>query len=366
MKTEAAVVWEPKGPFQIEAVELEEPRATEVLVRTDAVGICHTDLLARDGLYPTPMPMVAGHEGTGVVEAVGASVTKVRVGDRVLLSYECCGHCRNCRAGDEPYCDDMFSLNFAGSRGDGSTPISRDGAAIHANFMGQSSFARHAIADQRTVALVPGDLPAELVAPLACGVQTGAGTVANVLRPEAGAAIAVFGAGAVGLSAVMMAAICGCAPIVVVDKVPGRLRLAGELGATNVVDASAEDPVAAIQRLTGGGAQYSVEAAGTPRILAWALECLRETGVCALVGAAAHGTEGAFDWTTLLRGRTIRGTIMGDSIPDNFVPRLVRMVESGRLPVERLVETYRFEQINDAAAESERGSVVKPVLLLDR
>jgi aryl-alcohol dehydrogenase len=229
--------------------------------------------------------------------------------------------------------------------------------------MGQSSFARHAITDERTVVKLESSLPPELLAPLACGVQTGAGAVANALRPRVGASLAIFGAGAVGLSALAMAAVAGCAPIVVVDVVPSRLELARSLGATEVVDASVEDPVAAILAATDGGAQYSLEIAGRPQVLRQAVDCLRETGECVLVGAAAYGAEFTLDATTVLRGRGVRGTIMGDSIADVFVPTLVAMVESGRMPLDRLVTTYRFDQINEAAAASLDGTAIKPVLV---
>jgi aryl-alcohol dehydrogenase len=363
MRTQAAVVWEAHGPFELEDVELEAPRPTEVVVAMQAVGICHTDLIARDGDYPCPLPLVCGHEGTGVVETIGSAVTKVAPGDRVLMSYYSCGRCANCRNAQEPYCDEMFRLNFGGVRDDGSSPISHDGRLVHGCFMGQSSFARHAVADERTVVKLDSDLPPELLAPLACGVQTGAGAVANALRPRTGASLAIFGAGAVGLSALMMAVVAGCAPIVVVDVVESRLAMATALGATHTIDASATDPVAAILELTNGGAQYSLEVTGRPEVFRQAVDCLRETGECVLVGAAAYGAEGTLDLTTVLRGRAVRGTIMGDSIADVFVPQLVKLVESGRLPVDRLVTTFPFEQINDAAAASLAGTAIKPVLL---
>ncbi|MBS1861399.1 MAG: NAD(P)-dependent alcohol dehydrogenase [Actinobacteria bacterium] len=363
MRSEAAIVHEAGAPFSIEPIELEAPRASEVLVRMEAVGICHTDLIARDGDYPCPLPLVCGHEGVGIVEEVGAAVRKVAPGDRVLLSYWSCGHCQNCRSAAEPYCDQMFQVNFGGAREDGTSPISQDGRPVHGNFMGQSSFARHAVADERTVVKLTSALPPELLAPLACGVQTGAGAVANALRPRVGAALAIFGAGAVGLSALAMAVVAGCSPIVVVDVVPSRLELARSLGATDVVDASAEDPVVAIQAATGGGAQYSLEVAGRPEVLRQAVDCLRETGECVLVGAAAYGAEFTLDMTTVLRGRGVRGTIMGDSIADVFVPTLVALVESGRLPIDRLVTTYPFEQIDEAAAASLDGTAIKPVLV---
>jgi aryl-alcohol dehydrogenase len=227
----AAVIETGGAPFRLESLELGPIQADEARVRIAACGICHTDLLIRGGSFPTPMPVVLGHEGAGVVEEVGAAVTRVAPGDRVVLSYASCGTCRTCATGRPYYCAEFGARNFGGARSDGTTALSRNGQPVHSHFFGQSSFATHAAVTERSLVRLPDDVPFEIAAPLGCGVQTGAGGVLNVLRPQAGAAIAVFGVGGVGLSAVMAAALTGCGTIVAVDVKPARLELARELGA---------------------------------------------------------------------------------------------------------------------------------------
>ena len=251
--TQAAVVESGGAPFTLVEVELDEPRADEVLVRMTAAGLCHTDLGVASGGLPFPLPGVLGHEGAGVVERVGAAVTSVVPGDHVLLSFTSCGGCGNCRGGHPAYCATWLPDNLiGGARRDGSATITRGGEPLGGHFFGQSSFARLAVADERSVVKVDPSAPLETIAPLGCGVQTGVGAVWNVLRPGPGSTVVVAGAGAVGLSAVMAAALTPALQIVAVDVVPSRLDLARKLGATHVVDASTEDLPARIAEITGG------------------------------------------------------------------------------------------------------------------
>jgi aryl-alcohol dehydrogenase len=364
MRITAAVTEEKGAPFTLQELELGELRQDEVLVRVAAAGICHTDLICRDQWYPVPFPTVFGHEGAGVVEQVGEAVTDVQPGDRVAMSFHSCGRCRSCRGGLPSYCYEFFEHNFASARpADGSSVLSRGGEPVHAHFFGQSSFATHAVANARNVVALDGSMPLELAAPLGCGIQTGAGAVLNTLRVPAGSSLAVFGAGAVGLSAVMAGAIAGCAVIVAVDLRPARLELARELGATHVVEAGSEDAVDAIRRVTGGGADFSLEATGSPQVLRQAVDCTAPLGVCGVIGAPAFGTEVALDVNTILvAGRTVRGVVEGDSVPQVFLPQLVRFWEAGRFPVERLMTYYDFDRIEEAAHDAERGEAIKPVL----
>jgi aryl-alcohol dehydrogenase len=362
MKVRAAVVERERAPFRIEELELDDPRAREVVVRVVAAGICHSDLVARDGLWSVPFPLVCGHEGAGIVEAVGSDVSTVRPGDHVLCGFAFCGSCRNCLRGLPSYCDLNLRLNFAGTRLDGSTTLRRGGEPVHGCFIGQSSFATHALADERAVVPVGPELPLELLAPLACGVQTGAGSVLNALRPEAGSSIVIFGVGPVGLSAVLAARVAGCSPIVAVDLKPNRVGLAHRFGANVGIDASAEDPVAAIRELTDGGAAYSLETTGSPHALRQAVDCLRDTGVCGLVGLAPQGVEAKLEMTRLLRGIVVRGIIEGDAVPRLFIPVLIDLYRQGQFAYESMIDYFRFEEINDAVDASERGEVLKPVL----
>ncbi len=225
------------GPFQIETLTVDQPRADEVLVRIVATGMCHTDIVIRDQVYPVPLPIVLGHEGAGIIERVGSAVRKVIPGDHVVLSFMSCGHCTRCAMGQPAYCERGHPLCFGGTREDGST-ASRDSRSepVHDHFFGQSSFGTYALANERTVVKVPKDLPLERLGPLGCGIQTGAGSVMNALKIGTGASFTAFGSGSVGLSAVMAARIVGATTIIAVDVVASRLALAKELGATHTVN----------------------------------------------------------------------------------------------------------------------------------
>ncbi|MBB3175350.1 aryl-alcohol dehydrogenase [Endobacter medicaginis] len=364
---DAAVVREKGGHFVIEKVRIEEPREDEVLVRIAGVGMCHTDLVVRDQYFPTPLPAILGHEGAGVVTKVGSKVTKVAVGDHVVLSFASCGKCANCLSGKPGYCPELYARNFSGGRPDGSSPCcDAHGQALSACFFSQSSFGQLAMATERNVVRIPKDVPVEIMGPLGCGIQTGAGAVMNALKPEAGSSIAIFGAGSVGLSAVMAARVVGCATIVVVDLNDDRLALAKELGATHTINGGKGDTVAAIQEVTGGeGVQYSLECTGLPKVVRQAVDALRLTGVCGTIGVAPLGTEVALDMNTILFGRTVRGIIEGDSVPDIFIPRLVALWQQGRFPFDKLIRKYKLSEIDTAAHESEIGAVLKAVLIPD-
>jgi aryl-alcohol dehydrogenase len=362
LEIRAAVVRQKGGPFTLETLALEEPRRDEVLVRIVATGMCHTDMVARDQLYDVPLPIVLGHEGAGIVERVGADVRKVAAGDPVVLTYLWCARCVPCLGGHATYCARFYPLNFGGAREDGSTAI-RDGALpVHGHFFGQSSFASHALAHERNVVKLPREAPLELLGPLGCGIQTGAGAVMNALRIGPGASFAVFGGGAVGLSAVMAARVAGATTIVVCDVVPSRLELALRLGATHTVNSREVDAVEAVREATGG-ADFTLESSGRPEVLRQAIDALAIRGVCGIVGAPALGTEASFDVNDVMTaGKRIVGIIEGDSVPDLFIPRLVELHAQGRFPFDQLVKFHPFEDIDRAAQESERGVTIKPIV----
>ncbi len=362
MKISAAVLREKTKPFVIEELDLDAPRPDEILIRIVGAGICHTDLVIRDLPYPPPLPSVLGHEGAGVVEAVGERVSKVKPGDHVVLSYMSCGSCANCQQGAPAYCGQFFAANLGGVRADGSTTLHNEGAPVYGQFFGQSSFATYALASERNVVKVRPDAPLELLGPLGCGIQTGAGGVLNSLRVRIGSSIAVFGVGSVGLSAVMAAVIAGCTTIIGIDINPARLELARELGATHVIHAGQEDTVAVVRAITGEGVHYSIETSAQPRVLRQAVDSLRMLGVCGLIGAAPPGAEVSLDMTMLLNGRTVRGILEGDSVPDIFIPQLIDLYMQGRFPLDRLVQFYGLDEINQATEDSEHGRVVKPIV----
>jgi aryl-alcohol dehydrogenase len=367
MRVRAAVIEEQSAPFAIEDLELGEPRADEVVVRIVAAGICQTDLHVRDQEYPVPLPAVLGHEGAGVVEQLGSGVSSLAVGDHVVLTFDACGHCRPCRSALPSYCDSAFPANFGGARLDGSIALTRttpngNGNLLHGHFFGQSSFATHALASERNAVKVPDGTPLELLAPLGCGFQTGAGAVMNSLSVPAGSSIAVLGTGAVGLAAVMAAKVVGASPIVAVDINDARLKLASELGATHVVNPSRQDLVEAIAAIAPVGVDYVLEITARPQMLKTAVELLAPLGTAALIGGAPAGTEAPVDMTTLLFGRTLRGIVQGDSVPHLFIPRLIELFEAGRFPIDRLVRFYDFEEINQAVTDMSTGATIKPVL----
>ena len=364
IKIRAAVVRSAGGPFEIETLSIEEPRGDEVLVRIVATGMCHTDIVIRDQVYPVPLPIVLGHEGAGVVERVGAAVRKVERGDHVVLSFMSCGYCARCVAGQPAYCAKGHPLCFGGAREDGSTATrDHDAAAVHDHFFGQSSFGTYALANERTVIKVPKDVPLEKLGPLGCGIQTGAGSVMNALKVGPGASFAAFGAGSVGLSAIMAARITGATTIVAVDIIPSRLTMAKDLGATHVVNAKDDDPVAAILAVTNGGVDFALESTGRPEVVRQAVDALGTRGTCGIVGAAPIGTTASFDMGGLMSpGKNIRGIIQGDSVPELFIPQLIELHRQGRFPFDRLIKFYDLDEINKAAADSENGMTIKPIL----
>jgi aryl-alcohol dehydrogenase len=360
----AAVTETAGGPFVLSELELGELRADEVLVSIAAAGVCHTDLICRDQWIPVPLPAVLGHEGAGVVRAVGAGVTRVAVGERVGLTFDSCGACPCCLRAKPSYCHSFFAHNFAASRpADESSALSRGEEYIGGHFFGQSSFATASVARERNVVGIASHIPLDVAAPFGCGIQTGAGAVLNTLEVPPGASLAVFGTGAVGIAAVLAAVIAGASTIIGVDLLPARLELAAELGATHTIDASSVDAVEQILRLTGHGVDFALETTGVPAVLRSAVDCLAPMGTAAVIGAPAQGAEVSLDVNAVLTGgRTVRGVVEGDSVPQLFVPALIRYWEQGRFPVERLITHYDFDAIEQAAADAQAGRTIKPVL----
>ena len=362
-QTLAAVALSPEQPFELREMELLPPRDDEVQVKIKATGICHTDIAVKEQAFALPLPMVLGHEGAGVVEAVGASVTHVQVGDHVVLCGDSCGHCRNCHAGMPFYCKEFAQRNLSGDRIDGSTCLQCDGEAMRGRFVAQSSFSTRVIASSRGTIKVPSDLPLELMGPLGCGLTTGVGTVMNALKPEPGSSIAIFGAGTVGLAAAMGAQLAGCEKIIVVDVNQARLEMAKEIGATDIINPKQEDVVEKILSLTGGGANYSVECTGVPDVVLQSVNCLTPPGWCAQVGVTPSAITVPLEMDQVIFGRGIRGVVMGEANVQVFVPYLAELFRQGKLPYDRFVRFYDFADINQAVHDSAvTGEVIKPIL----
>ncbi|MBT0567798.1 NAD(P)-dependent alcohol dehydrogenase [Williamsia sp. CHRR-6] len=367
MKVTGAVVAGSGAPFELMDLDLADPGPAEVRVRMVACGVCHTDQVIRDQLVPMPLPAVLGHEGAGMVEAVGPGVTNVAPGDRVVLSFNSCGTCSACSSGAPGYCAEFGAYNFGGGRPDGSTSLTCGGERVSSHFFGQSSFATHATVSMRSVVRVDDeDVPLEILGPLGCGIQTGAGAVLNSLAPEAGSSIAIFGAGAVGDAALLASRVAGCTTIIAVDRMAKRLEFARELGATHTVDVADGDPVAAIMDITAGaGVNYALETTGVPPVLRQAVDSLAIRGVAGLLGQAPIGSEVALETgSSLLRGWSLKAIIEGDSVPQVFIPRLIRLYRAGLFPFDKLIQTFPFAEIGDAFVASEHGEVVKPVLVM--
>ncbi|MCL2227777.1 MAG: NAD(P)-dependent alcohol dehydrogenase [Oscillospiraceae bacterium] len=361
MQIRAAIVKKTGDPFVIENVELDEPLDGEMLVKITASGICHTDELARIQALPVPLPAVLGHEGCGIVEAVGAGVKEFEPGDRVTFSFASCGKCASCLGGWPTTCESFPSINFGGAQPDGSSRLSQGGKML-ATMFGQSSFAEYVVANERCAVKVPDDVPLEIAGPLGCGIQTGAGAVWNRLRPRPGSSIAVFGCGSVGLSAIMAAKIVGCGTIVAVDRTASRLDMAKELGATHVVSTeNTSDAAKEIHRLTGLGADCAVDTTGNGLCTRMALQCTKAGSSTAVVGGGGDMTLNV-EHDLMSVSKSLIGIVEGDSNPKVFIPELMEHYTKGRFPFDRLITYYDFDSINEAMADCLSGKAIKAVL----
>lgn len=365
MKATAAILNGPSQPFSIEPVEVDDPQAGEVRVQIHAVGVCHTDLVVATGMLGNAFPAVLGHEGAGVVEKVGPGVTKVKPGDKVLLSFNSCGKCSRCAEHSPAYCNDFFTANMICARTDGSTRLHKpDGQAVADNFFGQSSFASVAIANERNVLKVDDDADLAKLAPLGCGIQTGAGAVLRSLGARAGQSLVVIGGGAVGLAAVMGGKIAGCNPIILIEPQAGRRSLALELGATHAVDPAAGDTTAQVRALVPTGVDLAVDTSGHVPAIQAAIGMMASMGKIGLIGVP-NAPDAAvmvplIPWISI--GGTVRGIIEGDSDIETFLPELIAHAKAGRLPYDKLITVYPLDQINQAIDDAHHGKAIKVVL----
>jgi len=364
MQISAAVVHEVGAPFTFTDVDLEAPAPGEVLVQIAGVGICHTDIAVKEGHLPFPFPGVLGHEGSGTVVAVGAEVTTVAVGDHVAISFNSCGTCPQCSNDQPAYCHNFLAYNFGGARPDGSTGLAADGTKVAANFFGQSSLATHALAHERNVVKLPPGAPVELVGPLGCGIQTGAGAVFNSLDVQPGSTVLVAGAGPVGLSAVLAAVVREATSIIVIEPHQSRRTLALELGATHVIDPQDGALSEQIREIVPAGADYAVDTTAVVSVVEQLLASLGIRGILGLIGVPAdpQATFSVGLFEPPLLGLTIRGIIEGDSDPQTFIPYLLDLHAQGKFPFDKLITTMPLDQINEAVAAQLRGDILKVVL----
>lgn len=363
MKIKAAVARE-KGKLTFEELELGEPRLGEVLVKLTACGVCHTDTTVLNQDMPTPLPMVLGHEGVGVVEQVGPGVTELQVGDHVIISFPFCGHCEPCLDGRPYACDRSTELFFFGGYEDGTRRITDANGAEIGSLFGQGSLADHCVAAARACVKVDPEADLKQLCSLACGAQTGSGVVLNKQKPRPGDAYAVFGCGAVGFSAIMAAKLAGCSTIIAVDVVPSRLELAKECGATHVINGKeCADVPAEIKRLTGGrGVHFALEAAGLGILVKQMLRSMRPDGYAMVVSFAGDVPLNA-SMDLVGSSVTLGGTVEGASNPQVFIPRLVQYYQEGRFPVDKLSRFYRFDELEKALEDSHKGTAIKPIIV---
>lgn len=348
--------------LSLETLRLGEPRADEVWVRVVASGVCHTDLnMCRPDAY-APSPIVLGHEGAGVVERVGRAVTKVQPGDHVVMTFDSCGVCPSCAQGDNVYCHNLKRHAFSGGRADGSTGLRKGDEIIHSHFFGQSSFATYSLCTERNVVRVDDSVDLALLGPLGCGIQTGAGAIINSLQVRPGSSVGVFGAGSVGLAAVMAARLVGAAAIVAVDRQPGRLELARALGATHAIDAASEPAFEVLRRALPHGLDYVLDTTGSVPLIREMLMHLKPRGICGLVNTAGGADAHVHILSLVLGGRSLRGIHQGDSKPEVFIPMLIDLYKQGRFPFDRLIRFYDLAQINQAFEDMEAGVTLKPVI----
>jgi aryl-alcohol dehydrogenase len=359
--TTAAVLRRHDAPFVLEDLTLDALAPNEVLVRIAGVGLCHTDVLPRIPFLGERLgPIVLGHEGSGVVESVGSAVRGITIGDHVVLSYDSCGRCTNCLDGAATACPQFDLRNLSGRRPDYSAGATDSaGAPIATRWFGQSSFASYAVATERNLVVVDPALPLEILGPLGCGIQTGAGTVLSEMALRPGQSIVVFGAGAVGLAAVMAARLAGASEIVAVDLHRSRLELATELGATRTV--LGDDPdLDAVLKDGSEGFDYALDTTSVPAVIVSAITALRRPGHAVIVGGA--GGELRFQ-PSILTGKKLSYALEGNVVPQVFIPKMLRWWADGRFPFDRLLSTYPLTEINRAEADATSGLVVKPVLL---
>lgn len=373
MKTKAAVLYEMGAaqpyaqslPLVIEGLTLAGPGAGEALVEIAAAGLCHSDLSVLDGSRPRKLPMVMGHEASGIVREAGVGVTEFAAGDHVVFSFvPVCGRCLFCVSGRGALCEPGAQANIAGTLLSGSRRFTNSESAVCNHHLGVSGFSQFTVAAQESLVKIDASLPLVEAALFGCAVMTGVGAVVNTARVTSGSAVAVFGMGGVGLSAIMGARAAGASPIIAVDRIEDKLKLAREVGATHTVNAAQDDPAAAIRKLTGGGADYAFESVGNETVLIQAYESTRRGGTTITVGLPAPGKMFSVPAVGItLEERTIKGSYMGSAVPRRDIPKYIGMYQAGILPVEKLhTHTLQLEEINAGFDRLAQGQAVRQVI----
>jgi aryl-alcohol dehydrogenase len=366
MRIRALVVEQKDALFQEQEIELGAPGRGEVLIRIVASGVCHTDAITRAGDMPMPFPSVLGHEGAGIIAAVGEGVAQVAVNDRVIVGWPACGECRNCLGGQPRYCLRTGDALVSGRRfkGDlkGTSAYSRNGQPLNGHFFGQSSFGTHSIASADALVKVGPDVPLELLGQLACGLGTGAGAVLNEARPQLGDSVLIVGVGAVGLAAIMAARNSGVTRIIAADILDSRLMLAEEFGATQTINSKTTDIVEGVRKVTGSTVDFAFDCTGAIPVIEKLAETVGMLGTLVLIGGAPANARFSLDHLRTLWGKRVIGVLGGGGRTGQLIPALVDLFKQGRFPFDRLVRYYEMRDIEQALGDSKSGEVVKPIL----
>ena len=362
MKVRAAVLHEVHGPLVVEDLDLMDPQKGEVLVRYVASGVCHSDMHVIDGVLPYDLPVVLGHEGAGVVERTGPGVARVSEGDHVITAYILtCGSCRFCATGRPNLC--MLRYGKRNVMLDGTHRLSRNGQPVN-HFLQVSSYAEYAVLPQESVVPIRKDAPLDKVCLIGCGVTAGAGAVFNRARVVPGSSVAVFGCGGVGLNVVQGAAIAGAGLIIAVDLLRNKLEWAEEFGATHLIDASREDPVARVRELTDGmGADYAFEVIGSPATIQQAFNSVHPGGTAVVIGVSPAGAKVTLETSMITPERVLMGASFGGARQMADLPMLVDLYMGGRLKLDELISrTMPLEDINTAFELLQKGEVARTVI----
>ena len=375
MKTRAAVLYEMQQatpyaesqPLEIQELELTGPGPGEVLVEVSNAGLCHSDLSVIDGSRPRVMPMVMGHEASGVVREIGEGVHDLAPDDHVVFSFvPVCGHCLPCSTGRPALCENGARANTAGILLAGDRHFKDSTGQELNHHLGVSAFSQYTVAAQESLVKIDPNVPLEEAALFGCAVMTGVGAVMNTARVEPGTSVAVFGLGGVGLSAVLGAVASGAWPIIAVDLLHAKLELAKKMGATYTIDAKDGDTVQAIKDLTGGGAHYAFESVGNERVLVQAYQATQRGGTTITVGLPHPSKQFAVSAVSLVaEERAVKGSYMGSAVPKRDIPRYIALYQAGLLPVDLLLsDTITLDEINPAFDALAKGEAVRQVVRL--
>jgi len=358
----AAVLKEFGKPLEIENIEHDKPGPREVLIRTAYAGICHSDLHIQEGLFPFPLPLVLGHESSGIVEQVGSEVTYVKPGDHVITCLSVfCGYCDQCLTGHSSLCENP-DLN---RQKDQPSRLSQDGKKLH-QMTNMSSYAEKMLIHEHGLVKVREDMPLDRAALIGCGVTTGVGAVIHTAKVQPGETIAVIGCGGIGLSAINGGAIAGAGRIIAIDRIQSKLELAKAFGATDVINASDQDPVGEVIEMTGGGVHHSFEAIGLTQTAEQAFRMLRTGGTATVVGMIPFGQNIELHGIEFLSEKKIQGSRMGSNRFRVDMPRFVDFYMAGRLNLDKLISgKMKLEQINEGFAALKQGNVARNLIEFD-